>query len=145
MTTWGMLYCKDGIYTAMPYNPQEAVDMTTLAREKCVACRRDSPRVTDDEVAELHPQVADWALTDTDGIPRLQRAFRFRNFGDALDFATNLGKAADEEGHHPRITVEWGSVGVDWWTHKIRGLHRNDFVMAAKTDAMYSVASQDSG
>ncbi len=112
--------------------------MTTLVRERCVACRRDSPRVTDEEVAELHPQVAEWELTNTDGIPRLQRTFRFRDFGGALEFATELGQSADAEGHHPRITVEWGRVGVDWWTHKIRGLHRNDFIMAAKTDAMYA-------
>ena len=92
--------------------------MTTLVREKCVACRRDSPRVTEEEVSELHPQVSEWDMTDTDGIPRLQRTFRFRDFGGALDFATELGKSADAEGHHPRITVEWGRVGVDWWTHK---------------------------
>ena len=115
--------------------------MATLTQEKCVACRRDSPRVTDEEVAELHPQVADWDMTNTDGIPRLQRIFRFNNFGGALDFATQLGKSADAEGHHPRMTVEWGRVSVDWWTHKIRGLHRNDFIMAAKTDAMYADAS----
>ena len=115
--------------------------MATLTQERCVACRRDSPRVTDEEVSELHPQVADWELTNTDGIPRLQRTFRFGNFGGALDFATQLGKSADAEGHHPRLTVEWGLVGVDWWTHKIRGLHRNDFIMAAKTDAMYADAT----
>ena len=118
--------------------------MTMLTREKCVACRRDSPRVTDEEVAELHPQVSDWELTDRDGIPRLQRTFRFRDFGGALNFATELGRSADAEGHHPRITVEWGRVGVDWWTHKIRGLHRNDFIMAAKTDAMYADAAATS-
>ena len=115
--------------------------MTTLTGEKCVACRRDSPRVTDQEVAELHPQVPDWELTETDGIKRLQRTFRFRDFASALKFTDSVGKAAEEEGHHPRITVEWGRVGVDWWTHKIRGLHRNDFIMAAKTDAMYADAS----
>ncbi|MYE54424.1 MAG: 4a-hydroxytetrahydrobiopterin dehydratase [Chloroflexi bacterium] len=118
--------------------------MATLTQEKCVACRRDSPRVTDEEVAELHPQVADWELTNSDGIPRLQRTFRFRDFGGALDFATQLGRSAGDEGHHPRITVEWGRVGVDWWTHKIRGLHRNDFIMAAKTDAMYADADTSS-
>ncbi|MCH8868979.1 MAG: 4a-hydroxytetrahydrobiopterin dehydratase, partial [Chloroflexi bacterium] len=56
-------------------------------------------------------------------------------------FTTSLGQQADSEGHHPRITLEWGRVGVDWWTHKIRGLHRNDFIMAAKTDAMYAATA----
>ena len=94
-----------------------------LTQEKCVACRRDSPLVTQEEVVELRPEIPDWDLTSTDGIDRLQRAFKFGNFADALEFAGALGRAADAEGHHPRLTVEWGRVGVDWWTHKIRGLH----------------------
>ena len=110
----------------------------TLINEKCVACRRDSPLVTDAEIAELHPQVPDWKMTDTDGIPRLERVYKTRNFADALAFTTHVGEAAEEEGHHPRITVEWGRVGVEWWTHKIRGLHRNDFIMAAKTDELFT-------
>lgn len=113
-------------------------DATGLAREKCVACRRDSPRVTESEIAELHPQVADWRIANADGIPRLERIYKFKNFGDALAFSSALGSSADAEGHHPRMVVEWGRVGVEWWTHKIRGLHRNDFVMAAKTDVMYA-------
>ena len=109
----------------------------TLAREKCVACRRDSPRVTEEEIAVLHPVVPDWELTDTDGIPRVKRAFKFRNFADALEFTERVGNEAEAEGHHPRITLEWGRVAVQWWTHKIRGLHRNDFIMASKTDHIY--------
>lgn len=114
--------------------------MAKLASETCVACRRDSPRATDADIAELHPQIPDWTLADADGVPRLRRAFKFADFSGALEFASALGRAADAEGHHPRIVLEWGSVGVDWWTHKIRGLHRNDFIMAAKTDAMYADA-----
>ena len=109
----------------------------SLNQEKCVACRRDSPLVTQEEMAELSPQIPEWELTDTDGINRLQRTFRFRNFALAMDFAGAVAEAAEGEGHHPRIVLEWGRVGVDWWTHKIRGLHRNDFIMAAKTDELY--------
>ena len=109
----------------------------TLARERCVACRRDSPRVTEEEIAVLHPVVPDWELTDTDGIPRVERAFKFRNFAEALEFTERVGNEAEAEGHHPRITLEWGRVAVQWWTHKIRGLHRNDFIMASKTDHIY--------
>ena len=111
--------------------------MTTLTREKCVACRRDSPRVTEDEVSELSPEIPDWDITNIDGIKRLQRRFSFRDFAQAMSFAADVGNLAEEEGHHPRIVTEWGRVGVDWWTHKIRGLHRNDFIMAAKTDEIY--------
>ena len=111
--------------------------MTMLNQEKCVACRRDSPLVTDEEVAELHPQVADWDLLEEDSMQRLKRTFSFPNFADALAFSHSVGEAAEEEGHHPRIVTEWGRVTVTWWTHKIRGLHRNDFIMAAKTDRLY--------
>jgi len=110
----------------------------TLARETCVACRRDSPRVTDQEIVELAPQITDWELTAVDDVPRLERSFKFRDFAKAIAFAITVGDAAEAEGHHPRLTVEWGRVGVEWWTHKIRGLHRNDFVMAAKTDRLYA-------
>ena len=110
--------------------------MVTLARERCVACRRDSPRVTDEEIAELHPSAPEWLLTEEGGIKRLDRTFKFADFADSMTFATRVGDAAEEEAHHPRLTVEWGRVNVAWWTHKIRGLHRNDFIMAAKTDEL---------
>jgi 4a-hydroxytetrahydrobiopterin dehydratase len=108
-----------------------------LAAEKCVACRRDAPTVTDEEVAQLHPQVPDWELIEVEGIRRLRRAFPFDDFAGALAFTQKVGEAAEEEGHHPALLTEWGRTTVTWWTHKIRGLHRNDFVMAAKTDALY--------
>ena len=113
----------------------------TLTRERCVACRRDSPRVTDMEITELLPEIPEWQLTDVDGIKRLERAFRFRDFAGPLDLATQVGQAAESEGHHPRITLEWARVRVEWWTHTIKGLHRNDFIMAAKTDELYSKVS----
>ena len=110
----------------------------TLARETCVACRRDSPRVTDQEIVELAPQITDWELRAVDDVPRLERSFKFRNFEQAISFAITVGKAAESEGHHPRLTVEWGRVGVEWWTHKIRALHSNDFIMAARTDQLFA-------
>ena len=109
-----------------------------LAREKCVACRRDSPTVTEEEIAELHPIVPDWRLTEDDGIKRLDRSFKVGDFAQAMALSAQVGEAAEDEGHHPRLTVEWGRVNVAWWTHKIRGLHRNDFIMAAKTDGIFA-------
>ena len=106
----------------------------TLARETCVACRRDSPRVTDQEIAELSPEITNWELSVTDDVPRLERSFKFRDFAKAIAFAITVGDAAEAEGHHPRLTVEWGRVNVAWWTHKIKGLHQNDFIMAAKVN-----------
>ena len=110
--------------------------MGRLNREKCVACRRDSPRVTEAEIAELKLEIPDWELVERDGIHRLERAFRFSDFAGALAFTNRVGALAEEEGHHPALLTEWGRVTVTWWTHKIHGLHRNDFVMAAKTDSI---------
>jgi len=92
--------------------------------------------VTEAEIAELRPEVRDWRLLERDGIARLERVFQFASFADALAFTNRVGALAEEQGHHPALLTEWGRVTVTWWTHKIRGLHRNDFIMAAKTDAM---------
>jgi 4a-hydroxytetrahydrobiopterin dehydratase len=111
--------------------------MESLAAMKCVACRRDAPTVTDEELAELLPQVPDWDLVEIDGIKRLQRVFAFDDFVQALAFTDSVGRLAEEEGHHPALLTEWGRTTVSWWTHKIKGLHRNDFIMAARTDQLY--------
>jgi len=110
--------------------------MRTLSAERCVACRRDSPQVTEAEIPELRREIPDWHLVERDGIARLERVFDFASFADALAFTNRVGAVAEEEGHHPALLTEWGRVTVTWWTHKIRGLHRNDFIMAAKTDAL---------
>jgi 4a-hydroxytetrahydrobiopterin dehydratase len=112
--------------------------METLAEMRCVACRRDAPTVTDHETEELLPQIPDWELIEVDGIKRLRQVFRFGDFAQALAFTDKIGALAEEEGHHPALLTEWGKTTVTWWTHKIKGLHRNDFVMAAKTDAAYA-------
>lgn len=118
--------------------------MTVLTQEHCVACRRDAPRVTDAEIAELQPQIPDWQHITVDGIPRLERVFRFTDFAAALAFTNRVGALAEAEGHHPALVTEWGRVTVAWWTHKIRGLHRNDFIMAAKTDQLYTTPEHTS-
>ena len=110
--------------------------MSPLSTERCAACRSDSPRVTEAETAELSREIPDWHRVERDGIPRLERAFQFPSFLAALDFANRVGALAEEHGHHPALLTEWGRVTVTWWTHAIGGLHRNDFVMAAKTDAL---------
>ncbi len=111
--------------------------METLTEMKCVACRRDAPTVSEVEIAEFHPQVPDWEIVEVDGIKRLRRVFSADDFAQALEFTNRVGALAEEEGHHPALLTEWGRTTVTWWTHKIKGLHRNDFVMAAKTDALY--------
>ena len=108
----------------------------TLTAERCVACRRDAPTVSEAEIAELRPQIPEWELVELDGVKRLRRVFSFDDFAQALDFTRTVGALAEEERHHPALLTEWGRTTVSWWTHKIKGLHRNDFIMAAKTDAL---------
>jgi 4a-hydroxytetrahydrobiopterin dehydratase len=110
--------------------------MNELSEMKCTACRGDEPTLTDDEIADLRPQVPEWQVVKREGIKRLERVFRFSNFAQALAFTNSVGQQAEEEGHHPALLTEWGKVTVTWWTHKIGGLHRNDFIMAAKTDEL---------
>ncbi|NIO70209.1 MAG: 4a-hydroxytetrahydrobiopterin dehydratase [Anaerolineae bacterium] len=112
--------------------------MEALAQMKCVACRGGEPTVTDAEMAEFLPQVPEWKVVERNGIKRLERVFKFPDFVQALAFTNKVGELAEAEGHHPAILTEWGKVTVTWWTHKIKGLHRNDFIMAAKTDRLYS-------
>ncbi|MED5388088.1 MAG: 4a-hydroxytetrahydrobiopterin dehydratase [Pseudomonadota bacterium] len=110
--------------------------MTSLTTQSCTACRADAPRVTDQERQELTPQIPEWIQVEEDGIEKLQRHFSFRNFVEALDFTNQVANLAEDEGHHPAILTEYGKVTVTWWTHKIHGLHRNDYICAAKTDAL---------
>lgn len=108
-----------------------------LAESKCEVCRVGAPTVTDTEIGRYRPQVPDWTVVEKDGVKRLERTFRFPDFASALAFTNAVGQLAEAEGHHPSILTQWGRVTVTWYTHKIKGLHRNDFVMAAKTDQLY--------
>src|SRR5690242_9235582 len=112
--------------------------MEELTEMKCEVCRVGAPKVTEEESVTYMKQVPDWVIIERDAIKRLERVFKFRNFVEALDFTNKVGAIAEQEGHHPAILTEWGKVGVAWWTHKIGGLHRNDFIMAAKTDEIYA-------
>jgi len=110
--------------------------MSRLTEQHCEACRSDAPRVTEAEREQLLPQIPEWTLTRIEGVEQLLRCFHFPDFARAMDFANRVGELAEAQGHHPAILVEWGRVTVRWWTHKIHGLHRNDFVMAARTDQL---------
>jgi 4a-hydroxytetrahydrobiopterin dehydratase len=111
--------------------------MKTLTQMKCVACRKDAPTMTAAEIAELHPQIPDWEIVELDGIKRLRRVFSVDDFAQALKLTNEVAELAEQEQHHPALLTEWGRTTVTWWTHKIKGLHSNDFIMAAKTDQLY--------
>lgn len=111
-----------------------------LISETCEACRADSPLVTEAEEHELNPQIPEWEIVEVKGVRRLKRSFRIDGWMPAVEFTNAVAKIADAEDHHPTILTAWGKVSVSWWTHAIRGLHRNDFIMAAKTDEAFENA-----
>lgn len=111
--------------------------MENLTQMKCVSCRSDVSPMTEPQIYQLMPQVPQWRVMEVDGETRLERVFKFKDFAQALVFTDKVGAIAEEENHHPMLVTEWGRVTVHWWTHKIHGLHQNDFVMAARTDQLY--------
>lgn len=110
--------------------------MNNLTSKACEVCRMGAPLASQAEIDEFMPQLEGWKLIETAGIKRLIKTFKFDNFEEALSFTNKVGLLGEQEGHHPAILTEWGKVTVTWWSHKIKGLHVNDFIMAAKTDAL---------
>ncbi len=111
--------------------------MNHLTEEHCEACRAGAPQVSDEEMGTLVRAIPDWNFETRDNVLQLERRYTLPNFVDALDFTRKVGELAEREGHHPAILTEWGKVTITWWSHKIGGLHRNDFIMATKTDQLY--------
>ena len=111
--------------------------MTNLSQQQCESCRADAPKVSDEELKQLMPKIPDWSVIVVDGVMQLSRDFKFRNFEQAMAFSNLVGDLAEAENHHPAILTEWGRVTVTWWTHKIHGLHKNDLILAARTDEVY--------
>ena len=111
--------------------------MPPLVEEQCEACRADAPRVHEQDVVRFMRELPQWKITEIDGVKRLERVYSFADFAHAMAFTCKVGELAEQHGHHPALLTEWGKVTVSWWTHKIKGLHRNDFIMAAQTDRLY--------
>ena len=105
-----------------------------LAEKTCTPCKGGIPPLTNDEALALRAQAPAWELFD--GPQRIERTFKFPNFREALAFVGRVGALAEAEGHHPDIRLGWGYVTVSLYTHKIKGLHENDFIVAAKIDRL---------
>jgi len=118
-------------------------NLEELTQARCIPCRRGDPPLTRAEIDLLKGYLPHWELIQTEGVLRLQRAYKFKNFAQALDFTNRIGAIAEEQDHHPALLTEWGKVTVTWWTHAVGGLHRNDFIMAAKTDQHYQDAQTE--
>lgn len=112
--------------------------MVDLANTKCIPCRGGEPPLSELEIEQLRGLLPEWQVVNHSGIPHLERVFQFKNFAEALAFTNQVGDIAEAEDHHPALLTEWGQVTVTWWTHVAKGLHRNDFIMAARTDRIYS-------
>jgi 4a-hydroxytetrahydrobiopterin dehydratase len=111
--------------------------MPELAGMDCLPCRGGEPALIKEEIETFHSEVPQWQIVEHGGIRQLERVFEFKQYSQALVFTQEIGELAEAQDHHPAILTEWGQVTVNWWTHVIGGLHRNDFVMAAKTDQLY--------
>lgn len=110
--------------------------MSDLKNQKCEACHADAPKVSDDELKDLMREIPEWAPVARDGVMQLEREFKFSNFKKAWALCDKVAVLAEEEKHHPTLVLEWGKLTVTWWTHAINGLHKNDFIMAARTDEL---------
>jgi 4a-hydroxytetrahydrobiopterin dehydratase len=111
-----------------------------LAEKSCTPCRGGVPPLTQEEAANYRGQAPDWELLD--GAKRIERTYRFKNFREAFAFVERAAALAEAEGHHPEITFGWGYAMVSLHTKKIKGLHENDFIMAAKLDRIAAESMQ---
>jgi len=111
--------------------------MNELTQLHCSAITSDSPRLDERDISQYLAKLPGWQIYETEGEPRLEKTFKCTDFNQALAFTNHVAGIANKEDHHPAILTEWGKVTVTWWTHKIKALHLNDFIMAAKTDQLY--------
>jgi 4a-hydroxytetrahydrobiopterin dehydratase len=107
--------------------------MPELAKRTCVPCKGGVPPLQGDKLKEIARELPTWKVVDEHHITR---TFNFSDFKSALDFVTQIGAVAEEQGHHPDILLRWGQVTVTIWTHKIDGLTESDFILGAKIDQL---------
>ena len=110
----------------------------SLVSKTCTPCQGGVPPLTREEVEAHHGQTPAWSVVDD--ARRIERKFKFKDFAEAFAFVQQAANLAEEEGHHPDITFGWGYATVSLYTHKIKGLHENDFIMAAKLDRIAAEA-----
>lgn len=117
-------------------------DANHLVSRHCETLRYGASVVKNEKVGELLLAIPSWRREFDDGVEKLKREFHFIEFKDAFSFTYKIASLSDREDHHPKIVTEWGKVTVYWWSHKVNGLHINDFIMAAKTDLIAKLAAR---
>ncbi|OGN89425.1 MAG: 4a-hydroxytetrahydrobiopterin dehydratase [Chloroflexi bacterium RBG_13_48_10] len=111
--------------------------MNEFAQQHCSVITGATPQLNVRDINQYLSTLPDWEIYEEEGEARLEKIFKFKDFIQAIAFTNKVAQVANEEDHHPAILTEWGKVTVTWWTHRIKGLHQNDFIMAAKTDQLY--------
>lgn len=109
-------------------------DMEGLAQKSCVPCRGGVTPLTEPEARRFLSGAPGWSLEDS--ATRLRRRFEFRDFVEAMKFVNRVADIAEEQGHHADIAIHWNRVDLTLWTHKIGGLHENDFILAARVNRL---------
>ncbi len=108
--------------------------MTDLLSKKCIPCSIGADPLNKEEIHEYLKNLKEgWQVVEDKYI---EKTYKFKDFKEALNFTNQIGELAENEGHHPDISLSWGKVVLKLWTHKIKGLHENDFILAAKIDEL---------
>lgn len=110
--------------------------MSTLPHESLNTSDAAATAMDEHAVEELLEELQEWTLKHVDGVPRVEKRYHFSNFAQALAFTNKVAELAEKAGHHPALLTEWGKVTVSWWSHSLGGVHRNDLIMAARTDLL---------
>lgn len=103
-----------------------------LSEKRCIPCEGGTPPLEEAEIKDLVGKIPSWSLQNG----HLQMTFKFKNFVEAIDFVNSVAKIAEDEGHHPYISIRYNRVDLDLWTHAIKGLSENDFILASKIDKL---------
>ena len=114
------------------------MNMNDLTELHCSRVAANSLKLAPKEIRKLCASLPGWTSHSKKGVLHLEKSYLFKDFQQAMVFTDQVAQLADKEDHHPAILTEWGKVTVTWWTHKINGLHLNDFIMAAKTEHLFS-------
>ncbi|MEH6492987.1 4a-hydroxytetrahydrobiopterin dehydratase [Halopseudomonas sp.] len=110
--------------------------MTDLASEALDTRQNAASQLPTEHASALLRGLPGWVLKKVDGMDRIEKVYAFKDFSQALAFTNQVGALAEQEDHHPALLTEWGQVTVSWWSHSLGGLHRNDLIMAARTDQL---------
>jgi len=103
-----------------------------LTEQKCEPCRGGTPPLSQEEARDLLREIPEWTLKEN----AIERTFQFKDFKEAIDFVNEVAETADKEDHHPDIHIYYNKVRIELTTHKIKGLSKNDFILAAKIDEL---------